>query len=133
MISMEYSLYVLLGMAWFADIYFYGMQRYVQLISREVEISFKVGKQLMLPMFYGINFLLTIIKYGLGIYLVVYYEWIMVLYIIAPIFIIQLFVPIPYSFLYKRIINRSLSNKMAVFPEHISTIIKIQVNSNLLH
>lgn len=81
---MEKQLLLILAVAWFADIYFYGMQRYVQLISREVDIPFKLGKLVMLPAFYGITFLLDLIKYGLAIYLLIYFQWDMVLYIVVP-------------------------------------------------
>ncbi|SDD53945.1 hypothetical protein SAMN04488104_10361 [Algoriphagus faecimaris] len=129
---MEKQLLIILGISWFADFYFYGMQRYVQLISREVEIPFKLGKLVMLPTFYGVTYLLDIIKYGLAIYLSIYYQWDMVLYIVTPIFIITIFMPIPYRKLYQKVIKKTLSDKTLIFPEHIKTIIKIQIESRLL-
>ena len=130
---MENYLITGLAFAWISDVYFYGMQRYVQLISREVKIPFKLGKLLMLPTFYGFTFFLTLIKYGTAIYLIIYHDWKIVLYIVAPIFLISLFIPIPYKTLYRSIINKTLSKKMNISPEHISSIFKIQVESRLLN
>src|SRR5690606_20549587 len=129
---MENTLYLTLALAWIIGIYFYGMQRYVQLILREIDIDFSVGRKIMLPSWFALNLLITLLKYGLLVYLLYYYSWQTTLLIVSPIFVISLFIPIPYKKLYKSIIKNSLQSNLQIYPEHIPTIMRIQIESNLL-
>lgn len=119
-----YATFILIGII---EIYFFGMQRFSLLISRELEIDPKLGRKLMLPDWFSLNILLSITKYGIFFYSLYAFDWKIALGLFALIFLISAIVPIPYKFLYTSIFSKTLEKRMFQYPDNLLTISQIKV------
>lgn len=124
---MENILYTAFTLLTLLNFYFFGMQRYSLLISRKLEIDPKLGKKLMLPDWFILDLVLTILKYGIFIYCVIKFNWVIVLSILAISFLISSFLPIPYKRLYSKLFNKTLSRRLLEYPRAIHTISQIKI------